>query len=392
MIKKLLLLGMAAAAISVTNVTTNVVAGPTNSGTVVKAVTENVPWSNNTGIIKTTAGGGLVVGSTTPAANVVLTVVGGMSVDSITVTGVLVSTVPTTYSSTQTFNAPVVFNSSALINGRLGIAPSFAVAPAIFNLSQTNTGIYFQSDEIGFTIGGSTYTKVNASGLVQTNGNLVGVDFIAGGTTPTGVYQAGSLRINSTSTGKGSVLWTVADNAGNTTTSEAWASQGGARTYTRPDFGASGNYALSTSTGPKYLLQTPVQCSVTASSSTAATTYVNTNLTCAITPTQTTSLIRISVSGDLASNSGTPGNTVAITIARGGSNIFGTSGFAISESQGAGVAVGMFPAALSGYYDAPATTSLTTYALQIKVLSGTTTATWCQTNQTCRITLEEIGQ
>lgn len=164
----------------------------------------------------------------------------------------------------------------------------------------------------------------------------------------------------------------------------------GTQTYTIPAFGQAGNFVMSTSTGPLLIIQ-QVQCSVAASSSTTPAVFVNSNLTCSITPTQTSSKIRISVMGQLLSNSNNVGATTSATLARGGTNILGSSGGCVAEQMTAGTTLGAMPCSMT-YLDSPASTSALTYTIQIKTLSLAGTATWCQANQTCDMLLEEIGK
>jgi len=72
---------------------------------------------------------------------------------------------------------------------------------------------------------------------IPLNFNFTNIDLGASGT-------AGSLDIFPATAAKGKLTISAADNAGDTTTTLTNASQGGARTYTIPDAGASGKFVM----------------------------------------------------------------------------------------------------------------------------------------------------
>lgn len=107
-------------------------------------------------------------------------------------------------------------------------------------------GVGLSAAEIGY-LDGATPGTVVASKVVVVDANkdvaafrnvtLTNVDAGASGT-------AGSVDVFPTTASKGKIAITAADSAGDTTTTIVNASQSGARTYTIPDLGASGNFVL----------------------------------------------------------------------------------------------------------------------------------------------------
>lgn len=118
--------------------------------------------------------------------------------------------------------------------------------------------------------------------------------------------------------------------------------------------------------------------------STTSTTFVDTNLTGSITPTSSSNRVLIFASGPLSSNNVVP-TTVSATLARSGTNIAGSAGM-----QEDSVALNhTLPCSLM-YIDSPATTSSTTYSVQIKTGNGSTTASFGDTNVTQIMILAEV--
>lgn len=104
---------------------------------------------------------------------------------------------------------------------------------------------------------------------------------------------------------------------------------------------------------------------ITAATSTTATSFINTTLKVTITPRSATSRIRISAFGTMGNNA--LSNTF-YTITRNSTNL-GDS----SNGFGRTSIAGTFPWAISELYDAPATTSAVVYTVQIKVDGNTGT-------------------
>lgn len=136
----------------------------------------------------------------------------------------------------------------------------------------------------------------------------------------------------------------------------------------------------------KYL-QT-IFATTTTRTSTTSTSFVDTSLTATITPTSASSRIKVSVSGTLDIG-GAASQLAYATIKRGSTNIGdATSGIAVffpkDSSTESEVPCSMLAV------DSPATTSATTYTVQIKSSSGSATAKWLANNSQATIILEEI--
>ena len=133
------------------------------------------------------------------------------------------------------------------------------------------------------------------------------------------------------------------------------------------------------------IIQT-VQATFATITSTTTTTFVNTGLSLSITPQFSTSKILIftNLMGIYASASN---NYAGQRITRNGSSIIvfdHISGY--SQSGGSGGSNAAFM-----YLDSPATTSSISYVLQINVVSGSGTITWCNDNFTSTMTAMEIA-
>jgi hypothetical protein len=132
---------------------------------------------------------------------------------------------------------------------------------------------------------------------------------------------------------------------------------------------------------------------VTATSTTAFSTTSNsfqtTNLSASITPTSSSNKILIYAFSGLRAD-GTA--DVTATLARGGTNILASSGQCYLRGQTgttSGANAANAPATL-GYLDSPATTSSTTYAVQIKNSNNTTSVSWGDASTTQFIALVEV--
>jgi hypothetical protein len=114
---------------------------------------------------------------------------------------------------------------------------------------------------------------------------------------------------------------------------------------------------------------------------TSSTSFVDTSLTANITPSSTSNKILILVSANCEANN----TTAYVTVARGGTNIGSSGGFAITQ-----VANSSIPAHHS-YYDSPSSTSSLTYTVQIRNNDGGNTMTFNSQNPKSSITLMEIA-
>jgi hypothetical protein len=116
---------------------------------------------------------------------------------------------------------------------------------------------------------------------------------------------------------------------------------------------------------------------------TTSSTFQTTNLTATITPTSASSKIFIIASSNL--ENGGVSKTALATIARNGTNILGVNG----QGYYLNATDNVVPCTLS-YMDSPATTSATTYAVQIRNIDNATTIQWGQSNTTQSILLVEV--
>lgn len=121
---------------------------------------------------------------------------------------------------------------------------------------------------------------------------------------------------------------------------------------------------------------------LSGSFSTTNNTFTNTGLSVSITPTSASSKILIMVSGAILQGT----NTVDayLTIARSTTNLGGTNGFAT-----AGSSTGYFPVSMH-YLDSPATTSSTTYNVQLRSLTNGTAVNFNFSNATAVIIAQEV--
>jgi hypothetical protein len=128
-----------------------------------------------------------------------------------------------------------------------------------------------------------------------------------------------------------------------------------------------------------------VQATTTTGFNTTSTSFTNTNLTATITPKFNTSKILIQISGGSGAGATSPSSCV-FTIARGSTNLGdATNGFGRTDSSTAD-----WPTSIC-YYDSPATTSATTYTIQIKSTGGATVY-WSALGGTQVIILTEYAQ
>jgi hypothetical protein len=136
----------------------------------------------------------------------------------------------------------------------------------------------------------------------------------------------------------------------------------------------------------QYAFQNAVQATTETVFSTTSTSPVNTNLSASITPTSSSSRIKITISGPVSTDNGVAGAQVFVHLARGGSSITGGSGLQIFQPNSANA---LSPCSIT-YIDSPATTSSTTYSVQIASSSSSATARFGFTFVTQVITLEEL--
>lgn len=134
----------------------------------------------------------------------------------------------------------------------------------------------------------------------------------------------------------------------------------------------------------------PVQFTTTASSSTASTSFISTNLTAAITPTNATHRIKVTVTGVLTADSTSLSFQAYASISRNGTNLGGANGFSSAAAIVTSAVVDNdYPCSFS-YIDSPATTSALTYTVIIRSSNAALTASWLRSATTGTIILEEV--
>ena len=102
-----------------------------------------------------------------------------------------------------------------------------------------------------------------------------------------------------------------------------------------------------------------VNATLSSDVSTSSSTPVTTGLSASITPKFSTSKVLILVGGGTIYNNGTTGQQVSLTIFKNGSNLVASNAMSLAYSSLSALQV---PISLT-YYDSPATTSSTTYAV-----------------------------
>lgn len=134
-----------------------------------------------------------------------------------------------------------------------------------------------------------------------------------------------------------------------------------------------------------------IQATTTTATTTTSTSFTDTNLTVSITPKFSTSKILIHASGILGISSASVSQYGIATLARGSTNLLAAAGGAVVLVNVG--SVDNYAGASLIYYDSPATTSSTTYKVQIRTNSGTGTTSFLNlANSTGVITVTEIAQ
>lgn len=127
-----------------------------------------------------------------------------------------------------------------------------------------------------------------------------------------------------------------------------------------------------------------VSSSTTTSTATTSTSFVTTSLNAVITPTNATSKILVIVAGGVTRTSST--NQGYLTVYRNATNLGDVNRGLYQIANYAGSAD--FPISIS-YYDAPTTTSSTTYTVYVR--TGSSTTTFQIDAAPCTITIMEIA-
>jgi trimeric autotransporter adhesin len=141
--------------------------------------------------------------------------------------------------------------------------------------------------------------------------------------------------------------------------------------------------------GQMKVLQTVATTSTTGTSTTS-TSFVNTNLAGTITPTSASNRVLILVNGSVSIGGTSTGSYSAFTVKRGSTNLGdATYGFGIVNNLEV-TGLGLTTMAGMNWVDSPATTSATTYTVQILSSNALDTVTWGQGSTPTSMTLMEV--
>lgn len=133
-----------------------------------------------------------------------------------------------------------------------------------------------------------------------------------------------------------------------------------------------------------------VNATYSTQASTTSSTYADTGLTASITPSSSTSKILITVDCADCANAYTNGSLLGLQLIRGGTSLIVFAGYA--GFMTAGSYTMDFGSCSTTYLDSPATTSSTTYKVQIRSTNNTGTMYMNYTgNSVSTITLMEIS-
>lgn len=168
--------------------------------------------------------------------------------------------------------------------------------------------------------------------------------------------------IISAGTSSGTAINISGDTSGNL----AFTTQAGANTITVPN--ATGTMLTTGSPQSGSVIQT-VSARNTSSTTTASTTFVTTGFSASISPRFSTSKILVLCSGGYLRASGNY-NQAFLTIYRNSTNLGDTTSGLMKGDAGVAASQVDVPVAMS-YYDAPATTSSTTYTVYLHTDSST---------------------
>jgi hypothetical protein len=116
---------------------------------------------------------------------------------------------------------------------------------------------------------------------------------------------------------------------------------------------------------------------------TTSTSFVDTNSTISITPTNASNTILIMACGELGYNSA--GNSAFVTVAKSGTNLGGTDGIAAYNGVSGATPVSVM------FFNTAGSTSPITYSVQVRSSSGANTVTWNRTNTTGTLAVFELA-
>lgn len=131
-----------------------------------------------------------------------------------------------------------------------------------------------------------------------------------------------------------------------------------------------------------------VSATTSTTTSSTSTTFANTNLTASITPSASTSKILIMMTVPEVYKSGVVASAIGMRIARGATGVYQFA----TTTNSTSTTSDLFMTIAASYLDSPATTSSTTYTLQIKAnVSGNQVGVIDNPNSAGSIILMEIG-
>lgn len=250
-----------------------------------------------------------------------------------------------------------------------------------------NVGAFYTSSGTvnNFTAVDSTFTNITATQITFPNQGNTRVLFMNGS----------NMGTSSTFTWNGSTMSATRVGGSTVTASSSFYAPGlatcGDSTHALGYSSPTGNFSCQSLSGGSgssissgTIIQTVIS-SVTTSSATTVTSFVNTHLGRSFTATSASNFVRITVTGILGSSAG---QEVDLAIARNGVNLCGSAGCA-QNAAGASLLTTNWVGSTFVLYDTAPVTSAATYTVILKPVSGT--GTFCNTNVTCSLILEEVN-
>jgi hypothetical protein len=233
------------------------------------------------------------------------------------------------FTNTNSFAAVTTFTA------QLQAAAGSAAAPSYSATAQTNKGMWFDTNIVGFSVAGSTMEYMTSTAVVIPSNSAL---TLSSGT-------ASNFTLSNSSAAGLSLLGFKGTNV------------------------SSGTAAADIARFSQVKILQVVNTTVSASSSTSATSYVATALSASITPQGTSSRILVLINGELQVNNASAFGHV--TIWRNGTNVAGNDGLC---AIGAGASTDSAIQTCSiAYLDSPASSSSVTYKAAMKTQSGSAT-------------------